>query len=83
MSGRCRNCGGDGYGIETQRIPCGGCAGTGRDMKEDLYAGYCRKCNGSKYEILKIRRTCMRCGGNGRDPYPGDYSGPTIRPPKR
>lgn len=44
---------------------CSGCAGTGRNMKEDLYAGWCDKCKGSKSEAYLETITCDFCCGAG------------------
>lgn len=43
---------------------CHSCAGTGRDLKEDLYAGYCRTCNG-RGKVQRPSQTCNVCNGRG------------------
>ena len=45
---------------------CDGCAGTGRDLREDLYAGPCRKCNGKGRVTYCENRICGTCRGLGK-----------------
>ena len=62
---RCSRC--EGLGIVRQEgtRTCSGCAGTGRNMKEDLYMGWCTKCKGSKIETYRAELHCVHCNGSG------------------
>jgi hypothetical protein len=61
----CPACSGKGSYQEMGEEKCGPCMGTGRDLKEDLWAAPCRTCNG-RGKITYCRRvTCGRCHGNG------------------
>ena len=66
MQQLCPSYGGTGKTLTMGERLCDGCAGTGRDLKEDLWAGYCRKCNGKRKVPYCESRTCSRCRGVGK-----------------
>jgi molecular chaperone DnaJ len=49
-------------------IPCYGCAGTGRDLNEDLYMAWCRTCGGKRvlHKTITEYRSCFSCHGTGK-----------------
>lgn len=61
----CTGCGGKGkYQVIGEEI-CGGCAGTGRDKRSDLWSEPCLICNGKGRVPYSRYVTCNQCGGSG------------------
>ncbi len=61
----CTYCGGKGTYLGMGEEACGGCAGTGRDTKSDLWAEPCRTCNGRGKVYYCRDFTCKKCNGSG------------------
>lgn len=62
---RCSACDGTGKLLVMGEELCGYCAGSGRDLKEDLYAGYCpRGCNRGRIPYCRRGpQDCNVCHG--------------------
>lgn len=43
---------------------CPSCAGSGRDLTEDLYLAWCRTCQG-RGKVTKAPTICNMCAGSG------------------
>jgi len=69
---RCYACDGTRYELVMGEEICPQCVGTGRDLKEDLWAGPCGKCNNSRKVTYCRRdpsRPCRSCNGTGTVAY--------------
>lgn len=62
---RCVMCGGSGKCDYIGEESCNGCAGTGRDLRSDLWSEPCLKCNGRRKVTYCRKETCRSCNGNG------------------
>ncbi len=64
--GRCPICDGTGRSTFMGEETCGKCAGSGRDVKSNLWNQPCRKCNGRGRVPTGGYQKCRHCGGTGK-----------------